>query len=290
MPNSKTSSSNSSSQTVFDILRELSRSDRPLGVAELHRIVDEPTSSTHRALMTLEESGLASRFGRQIKFGPGPMVQHIVRAMIARFEIRKKGVPLLSRISELTEAPVTLNAKLGWYSVRVGWVEGHHELYDQRRIGQARLLHEPVAPAMMLSTLPDSQIQAYREFVAKALPDVTADANSAEVDKMIKLGRIQGFLVKDDPRRPEGCWVSFPVRNAEGNGCGALTLAMEKTQLPGKGSSSEMMDKVAELIQEFQTHLDENPAETMTPYDYLPNDDIRLTLSRETLVTTPAVG
>lgn len=290
MPGTKTSSSNTSSQIVFDILRELCKTDRPLGVAEIHRIIDEPTSSTHRALMTLEEAGLAARFGRQIKFGPGPMVQNLVRAMIARFNIRRQGIHLLNDIAKLTEAPATLNARLGWYSIRVGWVEGRHELYDQRRIGQTRLLHEMVAPITMLSTCSDAEISEYRNFVRQAHPDQVEAANDPAVDRMISLGRKRGFLVKIDPRSESGRWVSFPLLGPAGSACGAVTLAMDSDKIPRKGEHSELTDQLTELVRSFQQHLDHHPKETETPYDYMPRNDIRMTLSRESPDNVPAAN
>lgn len=290
MSESKSQSANTSSQSVFEILRELCKTDRPLGVAEIHRIIGEPTSSTHRALMTLEDADLASRFGRQIKFGPGPMVQNLVRAMIARFEIRKRGIPVLREVARLTEAPATLNARLGWYSIRVGWAEGRHELYDQRRIGQARLMHERVAPVTMLSTCSDAEISEYRKFVRDTHSDRLKEASLSEVDEMIDMGRSQGFLVKQDPRRDNGNWVSFPLLGPNGTACGALTLAMDSDQIPREGQQIELTDQLTELIRGFQNHLDQNPAETGTPYDYLANRDIKMSLSWESSETIPAAS
>ncbi len=267
-------SSNTSSRTVFEVLKQLSRADRPLGVAELHRIIKEPTSSTHRALMTLEEAGFASRFGHQIKFGPGPMVQNLIRAMIARLPLRNQGVPLLKELVALTEAPATLNARLGWYSIRVGWAEGRHELYDQRRIGQARLLHERVAPIIMLSTFSDERISAFRTFVANHYPDRTDESASAKVDRAVRAGREQGYLTKPDDNMVNSSWVSFPVKGPSGEACGALTLALKNEVIPSGGGNSEQFDRVRHFVRQFQDHLDATPADTTTPYDYLDIDKI----------------
>ena len=87
---------NSSALHVFEILRLVSRTDTPPGVADISRRLNLPTSTVHRALATLEQSQYLSRLESAPRYKLGPMPQFLTRAVF-------RGSLLVAR--KITDAP-----------------------------------------------------------------------------------------------------------------------------------------------------------------------------------------
>jgi DNA-binding IclR family transcriptional regulator len=269
---------NSSSELVFAVLRQISCTQRPLGAAELHRIIGEPMSSTHRALMTLEEAGLAARVGSNAKFGPGPMAYHAIRAMIARFPIRKRGLHLLKEIVHITNGVATLNARVGWFSLLIGWAEGRREFYHQRRIGEARLLHTDAAPLSMLATMDDEMIAAYREDVVRRWPSEARQALSPVLERTLAAARRSKYVAKPDALRAGRYWVAVPIRTPGGIAAASVMFDVRDADLPKRRTVPRLFLEATELIAAFQSHLNSHPEEIASPYDSLKESKVHFDL------------
>lgn len=269
---------NSSSSSVFTLLRHISATQRPLGVAELHRITGEPISSTHRALMTLEEAGLVARFGPTAKFGPGQMAHHMIRALISRFPARRRGLPLLKEIIEATNSAATLHVRLGWFSLRVGWAEGRHEFFQQRRIGETRLLHTGAAPLCMLASFPDEMFRRYVSDIGRRYPEESTALRSKALTDALAAARDQGYAVGRDPLRDERSWVATPILAADGTAAASISFALRDADLPSGGRKPELFLRVTALIGEFQALVAREPGEIAHPYDHLDPSDINIDL------------
>ena len=67
---------NSSASHVFEVLRLVSESGAPLGVAEIARRLSLPASTVYRALITLEESEYIRAAAAPIEPRPVPALRH----------------------------------------------------------------------------------------------------------------------------------------------------------------------------------------------------------------------
>lgn len=258
---------NTSSETVFDALTILSRTDRPLGVADFHRLLDEPTSSIHRALMTLEETGYGARYQGNAKYVPGPMCHNLVRALVNRYPIRGHARPFMRRIMDVVDGATTLHVRLGWYALRVGSIESRGDFQEGRRVGEARPLHEPVAPLTILSFLDDSEIERYRAW------SITRAGTPFPPLPEIAETRARGWLVGEDPDRPGQTWVNLPLRHAGGATVAAIGVSLPARLIAENGPEwREVLATVASL----QRGLAEDPAAAAVPFGHLDPDAIVL--------------
>jgi len=270
---------NTSSEMAFRVLQLLSRTDRPLGVADLHRITGEPTSSIHRALITLEESGFASRFDQSTKFGPGPVAYHLVRALIGRFPLRQAALPALRAMVESSDGAAAANVRLGWFSLRVGLSEGRQEYYLQRRLGEARLLHTGAAPLAMLATLDDDEIAQFRAFVAREVPQQAHAALSPSLERAIGGARKRGFLVRPDPMRRGRSWIAFAIRDLGGKAQAAIACSLREEDMAAGEQTPAALRKVAGIVERLQAQVDADPSLLASPYADIPPDQIRLAVA-----------
>lgn len=266
-----TAQGNISSETIFEALEVISRADRPMGVVDFHREMSEPTSSIHRAIATLEETDMVARHGGGSKFVPGPMCHHLVRALAARFPLRAFARPRLARLAAATSGMVTLNVRLGWYGVRLLAIEGASEYSDTRRIGEVRLLHEPVAPLTIMAFAECGVPEAYRRFVAARHVDQTAGADWALLSRRAAEGCRRAFLEAPDDTAPDRRWFGLPLRDTEGRVVAAVAASIVA------GGQEAVVTAVAAL----QRDLDAASGVAAGPFSHVPADAIVLPVAAE---------
>lgn len=205
------------------------------------------------------------------------MAYHVIRALISRFPVRNNGMRLAKRIAGITDAAVTLNTRIGWYSLRVGWAEGRHEFFEQRRIGEARLLHTDVAPLSMLIHLSNERLVDYREYVTRNITDPEGQDLAHALDQKLPEAREHGFAVRSDPLREERSWVAVPLLGPAREAGASIAFALRDSDLPSD-SVSAVFDEIRVEIEEFQALIDRDPSHIATPFDHLDPDEIELDL------------
>jgi IclR family acetate operon transcriptional repressor len=99
--------SNTTRQTLR-VLYELADSDEPLGSTDIARRTGIKANAALRSLVTLEATGLATRIEYSTKYTRGPMVLHLVMALLGKYRIRTASVPLLRKIVMEVGEPLTL--------------------------------------------------------------------------------------------------------------------------------------------------------------------------------------
>lgn len=270
----KTTSINTSSAVVFSALRQIATLQKPLGVHELHQLLHEPASSTHRALATLEDAQMAARFDAG-RYGPGAMNHHLVRAMIRQFHIRKNGKKLLQQLAQLTQGAGTLHARLGWYALRIAWVEGQQESYLQLRIGEARPLHLPVSPKAMFSLLRNEEIEAYRAFMARRGQGIRTEEIDRSLGASLQAARRDGYVSGPDPYRAQRLWVAFPISDHRDRPIGSVSITFHESDVNRK---SPLFGEARSLVERFQIAEREASKNRVEPYDHLDPDDILLNI------------
>jgi DNA-binding IclR family transcriptional regulator len=261
---------NISSETVFQMLRVLSRTDRPIGAADIHRITGEPTSSVHRAIATLEEAQFVARDQGSSRFVPGRMCSHLVRALINRYAVRHVAQPYLMRLVHLADGPVTINARLGWYSIRLASLDGRAEYHEARRVGEARLLHLDAAPLAILSFLPDGERGAYLRF---ALARTGQSGATLALDALIAQVRHGDHVRRPDPARSDRLWIGYPLRNTQGKVVASVAVSMP-APASAKGPEAELQREIAATVAALQRDMDSDPAQSAAPFETLDPDTI----------------
>jgi DNA-binding IclR family transcriptional regulator len=281
---------NTSSETIFEALGELARTPHPIGISELQRSLGEPISSIHRALATLEEAYYAVRYEGTAKFVPGPMCFHLVRALVNRFQIRKAALPTLRALAAVTEGSATLNVRLGWFSLRVASAEGRIDYYQGRRVGEARLLHEDVAPLSMLSASSDRAVADYRAFIARRMPSRIHEALSPSLDRIITDARERGYVVRPDRERPDRSWAGVPLSDGTGAPFAAISVVLPETRTSRRKAPDGAMQDVLAVAADLQRQVLEDAALSQVPFSHIPADELILPLPQSDVQSdTPAL-
>jgi IclR family acetate operon transcriptional repressor len=269
---------NTSSESIFGALRILAQAREPVGIVDFHQALAEPASSVHRALSTLEQARFAARYAASTKYIPGPMCFHLVRALINRFPLRQAAAPTLRTLVELTESPVTLNVRLGWFSLRVSFADGRMDYFQSRRVGEVRLLHEGIAPVAMLAALGDEQRRAYRSFVARHYPSRQKEAAQPILAKTLSQTAELGYSMGSDLETSESFWVAFALRDATGSPIASIAAVQHAPTAPAKFADALVLRQIDGRIAELQAQLLARPDLTLSPFAHLDPDQIRFAM------------
>ena len=271
-------STNSSTRHVFEAMRVIARSDVPLGLNEIAASLDLPASTSHRALMTLEESGFVARLRQSARFEPGVALHHLIRSMVRQFEVRAVAAGPLSEISNRFNVTTSLNWRLGWSSIRLATFEGLQESFQLRRIGELRPLHDGIGPSAILLSLESEERDRY--FRTSGLVEILG-GTSAVAERMAVFSRQlaeQGYL-KLSPTDEFGfCWISVPARRHDGTVGGSFSVGFSMSQR-AVGELAADIEQVRRELATLQGALDGDPSCTRTHFDAVDPDDLGTTSS-----------
>jgi DNA-binding IclR family transcriptional regulator len=218
--NASRPSVNSSALHVFEILRLVSRTDTPPGVADISRRLDLPTSTVHRALATLEQSQYLSRLESAPRYKLGPMPQFLTRAVFRQFQLRTASLPFLKRIAQETGATTSLGVRAGYYYLRITVAYGSNDLYSPGRLGEVNLLHDELGGRGVLAFLPVKDLRGYRRFVAKRYPKAVRDLDALRA--LLRPSRETGFVAERSDHYADAFALSLPIRNADGEAIASI--------------------------------------------------------------------
>ena len=219
---------------VFEILRLVSRTDTPPGVADISGRLDLPTSTVHRALATLEQSQYLSRLESAPRYKLGPMPQFLTRAIFRRFALRSASLPFLRRIAEDTGETASLTVRVGYYQMRINVAYGGQDLYSPGRLGEIRLLHQGLAGLGILMTLTESDLKNYRSFVADHHPKEQRLLAAKNLQDQLRRSREVGYVAEPLDHVPGYFTLAMPLRNAQGAGIAAVVVTSPVTEKAGR--------------------------------------------------------
>lgn len=264
---------NVSTRHVFDTLRLVCASDRPVGLAEVSAITELPTSTVHRALITLEETAYISRYHGLTKYVIGPMPQHLTHALFQRFPLRGAVHKDLAALARRTRQTVSLTMRLGWYGLKVSLVEGTQGVYHVSELGRMVLMHEDAAGQCMLATLGDDDVGQYHGFLEKHWPGGGRNLVRFDVWDAIATARREGVLLKPLPTLPGWSSLHVAVRGPDGRPVAAVSLGGPAVET-GTPAGSATVDCGRAFARAVEERLAAEPRLARGPFDHLPLDAI----------------
>lgn len=265
---------NSSALHVFEILRLVSRTDKPPGVADISRQLDLPTSTVHRALATLEQSHYLSRLESAPRYKLGPMPQFLTRAVFRQFQLRTASLPFLQRIAQETGATTSLGVRAGYYYIRITVAYGSNDLYSPGRLGEFNLLHDGLGGRGVLAFLSLSDLRGYRYFIEKRYSKAARDLNALR--PLLRPSREAGFVAERSDHYADAFAISLPIRNADGEpiasivATGAAKTRSGRILRPGWAKHAEDLEEIVRC----------DPARFRNPFSHIDPEQIILDVEK----------
>lgn len=263
---------NISTRHVFETMRVIARSQKPLGLHEIADSLDLPPSTAHRALMTLEESGFVSRMRQSARFVQGANLHHLIRSMVAQFPIRAAAADTMREISSDFDVATSLNWRLGWSSMRLASFDGIQESFQQRRIGELRPLHDGIGPSAILLALSSEEQSRYLEEYEAGRIHADVPQSKERIETYRQQMADRKYLELPPADKLGLYWISIPIHRFDRTVGGSLSIGFSMNQRTGSELAVDI-DRVREVATRLQRTLDAHPDTTRTQFDGLDPDE-----------------
>ena len=253
-----------SSRVVFQVLREISAADVPVGAAEIARTLSLPITTAARALNTLEAAGYAVRHNSSAKFVVGKSAQRLAYAFMARFPIRDLALPYLQQLTLLSGHTSSLFIRLGWYAVRIALISGTSSIVHVGAIGEARPLTASAPALAMLAQLSEADF-------ARALE--RGNGAQAQLDAACERIRVQGYAYQVSALESGGYDLAFPISDPSRSVLASIALEGLIVSLE---HSRGQIDQARQVIAPLQDILAQGSSTLMSHYEHVDPDNIQL--------------
>jgi DNA-binding IclR family transcriptional regulator len=260
---------NSSAKHVFDVLRTVSSDAEPAGVSDISRRLALTASSVFRALTTLEATGYISRYRNLPQFQLGTMPNLLNRALLNRFELNAASRSFLRDLAQETGETVSLNMRLGWYSVRIAGVYGNRDIYHRDRLGELALLHDSLAGRAMLAFLPDTDLNGILKFLAETDSPKPSPEEWSALEAKRAAAKTSSIMTEELPMSPGFSAIAMPVRDTTGTAIASITIN-------GPVFPSNNLEKLLAIRNDLEELIAQTPKRFISPFAHIPADRIVL--------------
>jgi DNA-binding IclR family transcriptional regulator len=262
---------NSSALHVFEVLRSVSAGNAPAGVSDISRRLSLTGSTVFRALTTLETSGYLSRYRNLPQFELGMMPYLLNRALLNQFELTPASRPFLQQIAQETGETVSLNTRLGWYSVRLSGIYGSRDIYHRDRLGELALLHRSLTGRVILAFLPAGAVSDLAVFLERA-PDQEPEPDIwSGLEADLEIARRNGLLTEALQMSPGFSALAMPVRDQTGAAIACITIN-------GPVYPSNNIATLLKIRDGLEKIIAATPERFISPFAHIPADRIWLNI------------
>lgn len=257
---------NSSVDQVFDVLALISASQEPIGVAQLARTLEVPTSTAHRVLATLEEAGYVTRDTTGTKYQLGLGAQELAHALLRRFPLQATSQPYLHRLAAATGETTVLCGRVGFYRVRLASAEGTSDVHAAPRLGQtARLGDTPGGRAIL--AFDDELRDAYLRWLGGGRASAAARALARDLDRIRKAGCVTDAYA--DGRAN----LAMPLCGPDGRAFASIAVEAAESA-GGERAQRGRLARLRATVEELQELVRERPELASDPFAHIPPDEL----------------
>lgn len=224
------------------MLEAMADHDRPVGVAELSRLLELPKSTTQRLLRTLDQEGWAQMLSDPVtRWQLSPRLLALARRTAPFVSFREAALPHLEALGERTGE--TIHFSVPDRDVKLVLIERIDSVQPVRTfndIGASTAYHASASGKAALSMLPDDEVHAIlARPLEKMMPNTSVDPQNL-LHQVLEV-RERGYAVNISENRPHVCAIGAAVTNASGRAVAAVAISMpdirfEPTRVPEWGA------------------------------------------------------
>lgn len=215
---------------ALSVLRALRTADGELGVVELARSVELPTTTVHRILRTLVVAGYVVQNAATERYHLGREAYLLGRAVANSLGF-DAALPLLEGLSADTGESVNLVVRDGQQGLVVLRIESSQPLRFTQPVGTRIPLHCTSSGKVLLAfgDDPEAEVRALGQ-LGRFTPD-TVTSPGALLDQLLAIRR-QHYAVNRGERIPGVCGVAAPVLGSDGAVLAGLAVQGPEFRIP----------------------------------------------------------
>lgn len=239
-------------RNACDIMKLLSTSKEGFKVADIARTLGLPVTTTLRIMATLQLEGYVRKV--EGRFELGPVLIQLGNASLAGTEIREAALPVLQRLTGVTEETSHLAIPCDNRALIVAVQDSPHPLRAASRPGYLAELHCSSTGKIFLAYLHSdrlSELCGKKDNIRRTPHTLTS---LADIKREADLTRKRGYSLDNEEYHPGVRCVAAPVFSSDGSvvaaiGITAATVRFTKERIP------EFAAKVTAAASDLARHL-----------------------------------
>lgn len=210
---------------ICRILDCFSAEDRELGVREIARLADLPSSTAGRLLRSMLQQGILQQNAITREYSLGIRLLNWSGAYLASLDIRTIALPVMKELLALTLETISLYLLDGNERVCVERLESTQQVQIIARLGMRLPLHAGSAGKVILACMGDEEFNKYltgasfKAFTGRTITD--ADI----LEKDLTGIRERGYAVSSGEWITDAAGVAAAIFGRDGKVTGALTIS-----------------------------------------------------------------
>ncbi len=233
----------------LDILEELSRNNKALGVTEIGKKLGLGKSTVHRTLQTLCWRGYLTRENGNYRLGL--KIIELASVMLGDLDIRKLAEPILQNVATILDETahlVLLDEGQVIYIDTKGSSQKIINMYS--KVGRRAPVHATAVGKAMLAFLPENEAKAI--LINKGIPKLTETTITNLDELMGQLKEIHQVKIAHDVEENEfGIYcIGTPIFDYSGNVAGGVSVSGPTSRMKEKG-----LDYLATIVKKAGEEL-----------------------------------
>ncbi|HXK60900.1 MAG TPA: IclR family transcriptional regulator [Acidobacteriota bacterium] len=195
---------------TLDILEALKNNPTGMSLADLARSVRMPKPTAYRIISTLESRGYLDRTSEG-GFQVSRKLFELQRRITDEQVIIRAAQPIMERLVESCEETVNLGILDAGEVVVINTIESPQGIRMASKIGNRRYLHTTALGKVLLSSLPDRELQ--RLVRVKGLPKLTPNTltTTDALKRELELVRERGYAIDNEENELNGRCIGAPI-------------------------------------------------------------------------------
>ena len=210
---------------ALDILETLGEGRSGLSLADLARALDLPKPTAYRIVATMETRGYLER-NEAGHYQMSRKFSDLRQSESEEEELLLAAKPVMQRLVESCRETVNLGVLDAGEVVVVSTIESPQSIRMISKVGNRRYLHSTALGKVLLSGLPEKEIQRLLR-IQGGLPRLTPrtlvsrQSLANELDQVRK----QGFALDNEENEPDGRCIGAAIVNKGGRATAALSIS-----------------------------------------------------------------
>jgi len=209
---------------TLDILEQIKTAQSGYKLADLARKVELPKATVYRILTTLEGRGYLDR-ASDGSYRMAKKMFDLQRSAPLEQVLHRAAQPVMERLVASCKETVNLGILDAGEVVVINTVESPQAVRMSSKIGNRRYLHATALGKVLLSGMPDKEIQ--RLIKLKGLPKVTDETLTTKTELAAEMQKVrhQGWALDNQENEIEGRCIGAPIIGPADRVVAALSIS-----------------------------------------------------------------
>jgi IclR family acetate operon transcriptional repressor len=203
-----------------------------LKAADLARMLGIPVTTTMRITATLQIEGLVQKTDG--RYGLGPVLIHLGNAALAGTDIRKLALPLLQKLTLLTNETSHLAIPCNERSLIIAVQDSPHPLRAVSPAGFLTDLHSSSTGKVFLSYVFQGQLAQLHATEPPYRHTAHTLTRRADLEREVELTRRRGYSIDDEECHSGVRCVAAPIFSSDGSVVAAIGITAASVRLAEK--------------------------------------------------------